>query len=358
MTTAETASELEKVIRHFPCLSGWDASSLLGLIERELGHAEILDGFRPYGTRLAQAIPVRSILHIVSGNTPHAALQSLVRGLLLAGCHNYIKIPTNGLPEAEEFIRLLPSALASRLCLSRRLEDSWLENAEAVIAFGSDEIIAALRKKIPADRIFLPHGHRVSLGIIFEDSDYSSVESAAMDVFLYDQRGCLSPHALYVASPLPADEYAHRLANALQKLCKVGCEPHSTSEAAAIFAERQYFEFLQSLHPSVKIWMSEKSSDWTVVYDPNPEFRISPLGRAVFVKPLPEKPIAAFAKIRPWISGAGIWPAKAKYAQIAVRLGASRVCPLGKMQFPPADWHQDGSPVLSPLVRWVDFETI
>lgn len=356
MTTAEIASDLEKVIHHFPYLKGWDASSLLGLIARELGHAEILDGFRPYGTRLAQAIPVRSILHIVSGNTPHAALQSLVRGLLLRNCQNYIKIPADGLSEAEEFIRLLPPALANRICLSRHLEDSWLENSEAVIAFGADETIAALRKKVPPDRIFLPHGHRVSLGIIFEDPDYSSLESAAMDVFLYDQRGCLSPHVLYVASPLPADEYAQRLASALQKLCEAGCEPHNITEAAAIFAERHYFEFLHSLRPSVKIWASERSSDWTVVYDPNPEFRISPLGRLIFVKPLSEKPTATLANIRPWISGIGIWPPKAKYAQIAAELGASRICPLGKMQFPPADWHQDGLPVLAQLVRWVDFE--
>ncbi len=355
MLTAERAQELEKTLRHFPLLEGWEAPALLGLIERELSHAEILDGFRPYGKRKAHAIPLQPILHIVSHNTPHAALQSLVRGLLL-GSHNFLKIPTAGLPEAEEFIRLLSPSLASLVHVSRSLEDSWLEKAEAVIVFGADETIETLRKKVSADCLFLPHGHSISFGIVFEDPHYSSVEAAAKDVFLYDQRGCLSPHTLYVASSLASREYARRLANALKKLCDAGCEAHSTAEAAGIFAERHYFHFLQTMRPDIEVWASEGSSDWTVIHDPNPEFRPSPLGRTVFVKPLPTELSVSLAGIHKWISGIGIWPAREEYAQIAAQLGASRICPLGKMQFPPADWHQDALPVLSQLVHWVDFE--
>ena len=354
MTTAETARELEKALHHSPLLAGWDSAALLGVVERELGHAEILDGFRPYGNHLSRAIPVSFLLHVVSGNTPHAALQSLVRGLLL-GCHNFVKIPTTGLPEVEEFVRRLPPPLASRVHLSHHLENSYLEKAEAAIVFGSDETMAALKNKLPETCLFLSHGHRISFGIVFEDPDYASVEPAAKDIFLYDQRGCLSPHAIYVAPPLASYEYAQWLANALQKLCATGCEPHHPAEAAGIFAERHYFRFLQSVRPGVKVWTSEESSDWTVIHDPNPEFRPSPLGRTVFVKSLPEK--FDIPNIRKWISGIGIWPARKEYAEIAARLGASRICPLGKMQSPPPDWHQDGLPTLSYLVRWVDFET-
>jgi hypothetical protein len=37
-------------------------------------------------------------------------------------------------------------------------------------------------------------------------------------------------------------------------------------------------------------------------------------------------------------------------------VGVSRICPVGRMQFPPVTWHQDGQPVLTPLVRWIDCE--
>ena len=40
----------------------------------------------------------KSIVHIISGNTPHAAYQSLLNGLIL-GAKNRLKLPTNALPD-------------------------------------------------------------------------------------------------------------------------------------------------------------------------------------------------------------------------------------------------------------------
>lgn len=36
--------------------------------------------------------------------------------------------------------------------------------------------------------------------------------------------------------------------------------------------------------------------------------------------------------------------------------GASRVVPIGKMAWPPPEWHHDGRPPLADLVRWCDWE--
>ena len=38
----------------------------------------------------------KNILHIISGNTPHAAYQSLLNGILL-GAHNHLKLPSQSL---------------------------------------------------------------------------------------------------------------------------------------------------------------------------------------------------------------------------------------------------------------------
>src|SRR5471030_2978187 len=97
MNTAERASALSLAAAHFPILGPCECEELLELIRLELGHGEILDGFRPYGSHFSKAAPRSPILHIVSGNTPHAALQTLLRGLLL-GAHNFIKLPSAGLP--------------------------------------------------------------------------------------------------------------------------------------------------------------------------------------------------------------------------------------------------------------------
>ena len=62
---------------------------LLRLVELEIGS---LDGFADRGDIRSMALAPRTILHVVSGNSPHAGLQSLVRGVLL-GSRNLVKAP-------------------------------------------------------------------------------------------------------------------------------------------------------------------------------------------------------------------------------------------------------------------------
>ena len=65
--------------------------TLLKIVEKELGHRESLDRFVSYGDIHTRANPISPILHIVSGNTPAAAIQTITRGLLV-GAFNQIDI--------------------------------------------------------------------------------------------------------------------------------------------------------------------------------------------------------------------------------------------------------------------------
>ena len=356
-STAERCAALAETAARFPILGEITAGDLLALVERELGHAEALDGFRPYAKHHARALAPATILHVVSGNTPHAALQSLLRGLLL-GAQNLVKLPSRGLPEVDAFRAALPAALAARVETSTSLPDAWLRAAEAVVVFGSDETIAHFRGRVAAGVPFQAHGHRVSVGVVFDDPGFASVEAAARDVSLYDQQGCLSPHDLYVA-PSIAREYAARLAAAMAEFqTRTPRGPLSLGEAAAIADLRASYAFRSASDPRVALWTSEGTTDWTVIFEEDPWFATSPLNRVVFVKPLPEDLAAALAPVRPWLGAVGIWPASGENADRVASLGASRVCALGCMQFPPITWHAEGRPNLGSLVRWVDFEPV
>src|SRR5260221_4416630 len=131
MKTRELAAHLGAAAAHFPFLGSVTSHDLLALVHAELGHAEVLDDFQPYGGHYAMAVGPATILHIISGNTPAAGLQSLIRGLLL-GAHNLCKVPSSGLPELTEFRDALPQELASRVEIKRELSVEWLENADAV----------------------------------------------------------------------------------------------------------------------------------------------------------------------------------------------------------------------------------
>lgn len=354
-TTAQRAKALAAVARHFPLLGPVSTEDLLETVALELGHAEILDGFRPYGPHFSKAIPYPTILHIVSGNTPHAALQSLLRGLLL-GVHNLVKLPTGGLPEVDRFVTLLPEELRRRVVLSEELPDDWLRHAKAWVVFGRDETISHFRAQAGPDVLLEAHPHRVSLGLVFADPGRTSARHAARDASLFDQQGCLSPHDFYVQED--ARGYAAAL---VQEMARQETEnprrPLTPSEASEIHSLRSSLRFRAASDRRVQLWESEGGTAWTVIYEEDPAFRPSCLNRVVYVKPLPADLPAVLGPALPWVGAVGIWPATPDHAEIAATLSPSRICPLGTMQAPPWTWHQEGRQTLAPFVRWVDFES-
>jgi len=110
------------------------------------------------------------------------------------------------------------------------------------------------------------------------------------------------------------------------------------------------------MDPRIRLWESRESLEWTVILDPNREFKAGPLHRTIFVQNLPAHPEEPLAPLKHFISTIGIYPMNSETVQLAVRLGAQRVCPIGEMQNPPSTWHHDGWPSLSSLVRFVDIE--
>lgn len=364
LTTAERARHLAAAAAPFRDLLGEiTPGDLRDLVRAELGHAAILDGFQEHGGHFARAVAPGTILHVISGNTPHAGLQSLLRGGLL-GSHNLCKMPSGSLaPELAAFRAGLPPELAAAVEFSETLPDAWLERADAVIVFGSDATVAELRRRVRPDQTFVAHGHRVSLAVILDGPGARSVDAAARAVSLFDQQGCLSPQGFYVReSPsLDARAYAGHLAAALARHHEIspraGLPPR---ESAALAAWREEWRFRTSNDPAhYALWTSQGSTAWTVLYDgAQPGFTPSPLNRTVIVKPLPPDLPAALAPVRPHLSAVGLWPSTREHADwlAGQDVGASRLCPLERMQLPPLTWHQDGASSLAALVRWVDFE--
>jgi hypothetical protein len=355
MNTKERAQAIADACRDFQHLLGVAApEEMLEWLRLELGHDSVLDGFQSIGGQYLRAIPPEVILHIVSGNTPHAALQTLVRGLLL-GSHNRCKVPGAGLPEAEALVTALPAELRSRVEFSTKLPDAWLRAADAIIVFGSDETISHFRGLAEPHQTFLGYGHRVSLGMVFQDAGFESAPRAAVDASLFDQQGCLSPHCIYVADR--PEEYAARLAVEMERVQLA--HPRSTlslSEAAAISEIRETTRFRAAAGQPVRLWESAGSNAWTVVFDSDPGFSASTLNRVIFVRPLPDNPAAALASVRPFLSTIAIWPNIVPFAERAAALGATRVCALGRMQAPSWTWRQDGRATLAPLVSWKGWE--
>jgi hypothetical protein len=327
-----------------PFLGKVTERSLCEWIKLELGGS--LGHFAPYGTQHILRTPYSPILHVVSGNTPHAAIQTLTRGILV-GAQNRIKIPSSGLPELDAMIRQLPESLRPEY--SDRLEDNWIRSADALVVFGSDDTIRNFQRQLEPWQVFLAHGHKLSLGMIAGDHTSYDVKQAAIDTVLFDQSGCLSPQYFFVEKD--PKRFAQELAQELDNHPSTS-PVHSQEIAAQLRGFREDWRFQASLHTEIELYESRGTLDWTVIYDGLHALAPTPLHRTVFVKP-----IGTAILLRPfkkWIGTVGINRLTDDTVARAIHWGAQRICGLGQMQYPPLTWHHDGWPSLASLTRVID----
>ena len=74
-----------------------------------------------------------------------------------------------------------------------------LLGADCVVASGSDETIASVAAQVQPPRRLVSYGHRLSVAAVAADRPADSAARLAEDVALWDQLGCLSPLAVFVA---------------------------------------------------------------------------------------------------------------------------------------------------------------
>jgi hypothetical protein len=242
---------------------------------------------------------------------------------------------------------------------SKDLPDAWLSSVEAVVVYGSDETVSALRARMPAGKIFIGHGHKASLGIVWDDPEFASCAGAARDASLFDQQGCLSPQVFYVRESRPgfARAYAEHLASALDQFNRTHPRgPLTVEEKAEIANLRAAYRFRAAGDLRVALWEGGGDLDWTVIYEEDPWFTASPLNRVIFVKPLPEDLADAMGPAAGHVGAIGLFPCTEELAGRFAALRPSRICPVGRMQDPPWTWHNGGVASLGSLVKWVDFE--
>ena len=216
---------------------------------------------------------------------------------------------------------------------------------------------------------FLGYGHRLSFGYVAQEMlegflASETVRNAALDVAAWDQRGCLSPHVFYVekGGAIAPAVFARCLAEELEKLQKTQPRADLTPEESAVVATRRsLYELRAASDEGTRLWSSEDSTDWTVVFEADPQWQTSCANRFVYVKEVQnvEETRRHLEPIREFLSTAGIAAPDERVEELATafaRFGVTRVCPIGRMQSPPLTWRHDGQPALANLVTWTDWE--
>jgi hypothetical protein len=355
--------------------------NLEAFLRQELGHPQRLDRFHAEPDeistrRVAWARGPQLIAQMAPGNIPVTALAQMVVGLLTRSAQ-FIKCASGEVFLPRLFAHSLYEAEAKLgACIelaewkggSAELEAALFAESDCVVAAGTDETLADIRRRIPGSARFIGYGTRVSFAFVSREALEKSVRSvaqqAARAITAWDQRGCLSPHDIYVeeGSRTKADEFSEKLAEELAAVEKT--HPRGSlkpRDAAAIATRRAFYEVRAAHSLETKMWASSESTAWTVILENDPRFQPSCLNRFVYVKAVPSLEVAlqGAEPIREQISTVGLACGQDEAAELARRFslwGARRICPLAEMQNPPLAWRHDGRPALGDLLTWCDWE--
>jgi hypothetical protein len=337
-----------------PWVGRYDAEVLRAWLDDELGDALALDGWITRGPVKSKAVALSPVLHVVSGNTPHAAFQSVIRGLLLGG-YQRVKLPSGGLPEFEDWLASLPGDLSCRIDARRDLPHEWLDSQAAVI-FGDASTIEYFRRSLPPQVPRIEHGPKLSVAVVFEPSA-EAAERLAEDVLAYDQRGCLSVQAAYVDATFAE---IRQFGDTLEKAMAAHRAEHprrqpTLSDSGSVMNFRETIRYRQANGDAVNLWESPQSTEWTILLDASPQLLPGPLNGTVVLHPLPpDWSRQSLGAELEHLSTMAIHPFTDECAARLDPIMPPRICALGMSQQPTLFWHHDGIKPLNTLVRWRD----
>jgi hypothetical protein len=235
------------------------------------------------------------------------------------------------------------------------LEAAFVERAEAVSAYGSDETIAAMRSRLGA-KPFIAHGHGVSVAYCGAEAlgpevIDETVERLALDISAYDQRGCLSPQLVYVeeTQQMTALSFA-------QRLCEKGLDPMGLSLPRGVLpivagAVQAQWRGVAEVEGDLL-----RGSTYSVAVRPSHPVRWSPGYRNVTLSPVRgiDDALRAMEPIGSNLKCIGA--SHSTILSLRDRLDRGRtlgayVCALGEMQIPALDAPADGRPIWYGLFR-------
>ncbi len=354
-TTHSRLKLLSKTLSGFSELGSPSLRELRSWVVEEIGALDLLDSFQKKGNRSVRAIAPERLLIIGAGNLAVSLWQSLLVGFVL-GSQIWVKAGSGTENDLDFFLKKFPAQFRRRVTVLQQLPSELLKLADLVMVLGSDQTIETIQKQLHPKQRFIAYGHRTSALWIAEMPKSSKIfDRIAEDISVYGQQGCLSPRWIWLAPSIHGTLFSEKLGLAMNRWRERKEESISLTptQEALIYELRETHRALGN-----EVYASVGNLDWTVIDDLHGNSELTDLPRVIFVRSLSERELLKeFAWISGDLSTVGVYGSPSKALEsLWIRWGASRICPVGKMQRPPLNWFHDGRPQLSDLVRWVERE--
>jgi len=355
--------------------TAFNRDRLLSLIEGELGDARLLDGWVPFKNRLGGAGAIRAfpprLVHVLAGNAPGVAANSIIRGAVTKGVH-LLKLPSNDLFTAPAILRTMAAiapehpVLRSFSAVYWRGGDASIESVvfrpqyfDKLVAWGGESALKSAKNYIGPGFELVAFDPKTSISMIGKEALASrelieeTAELAANDSTPYNQAACTASRFHYVEAEdeTTLDDYCAEL----QK--RMGVERLTTSVYAQKVPKdlREEIETLKAFDSMYRVW-GDYDGKGLVIRSDEP-LEMYPDGKIVNVVRVPS---LAFAMryVTVATQTVGVYPARRK-AEVRDRLasaGTQRVITLGGAGALVPGMSHDGFFPLHRMVRWVNDE--
>lgn len=250
------------------------------------------------------------------------------------------------------------------------LDRAAIREAPAVLAFGGEFAIASVAREAQPEARLVLQGPKVSVAYVSSASLTrqnlaSLAQRAAYDVSLYDQQGCLSPHAIYVerGGDIGPAAFASALGTALEALRDGLPRGAIEAEHAArvqLYRAQAHFEEAQKTR-GTRVLESGSGTDWTLIYEDGARFQPTPAYRTVRVHAVsgPDEVVEALLPQASWIEAIGLETRGGERRALAATFagtGVPRIAAIGSLQRPELTGTHGGVHRLLPFIRWSTVE--
>jgi hypothetical protein len=193
-----------------------------------------------------------------------------------------------------------------------------------VHAYGSDATLAELARTLPRGVVLHGHGSGFAAAVLERPFSDDVWDRLALDVALFDQRGCLSPRVVLTSSP--AEPIAEKLAAALARWeAQVPRGRLDDDEAAAVTSYRDTLTFAGELLPAGQGFVSSSA-----------EIVLPPVGRNLHVVTSAD-PLALLLPFTRHLTSVGVEGPSALVERARQLFPQCRIADIGRIQSPPFD---------------------
>jgi len=348
-------------------------ASMEFMIAQEIGGKDLLDGWRevtaPSGrSARVRAFPCR-LLHVIAGNSPGVAANTVIRGALTKGAH-LLKLPSNELFSAPAILAALSEAAPGHPVARSFSAAYWRGGDEAVegllfrpqyfdkiVAWGGESTIKGALKYVGPGLELVAFDPKTSISLIGREAFASeaaleaAAEAGAHDATIMNQEACTASRFQFIEGSIEQiDRYCERLQAKLGRARRsASAEPRPIARSL-----RDEIDGLRDLEDYYRVWGGYEGRGLVIRSDEAVDFY--PEGKVVNVVAV-ERLEDALRHVNVATQTVGVYPPQRKAAlrDLLASAGAQRIVSLGAAT-PEVGLPHDGFYPLHRFVRWVNDE--